>query len=354
MKISALKKGKITTFVPNPANWRDDLDIPSMEVDIVDKGRIVEPLYIEADTMFILKGNRRGIGGNNLYKRTDIDADLREALENVPYFLVSDLTEKERTELTLDHGSQKPLSRVETIKAVWRLAQMMYSEKDIIQLLYHQLAGFTGQPRKAYEASQLPAGPERNKYLSSWLHGTVGNYLLTASQLGPVVREQVMLTELASDRALTDAEKAKVKFKASRKRVNELNTAKEKDRKSTGWNPDTGGVEFNALLVKFEQDDKNPTETPTAPTKKAMTDAADRMQSGFRLAFLKCAGELPEADAAKMVALDGEYYRWDKMSGAIRANLDKIQDERAKALLTFVLFGNPDEVEAAIAPFAAS
>lgn len=356
MKRETIKKVSATELVVNKSvNFRVDYDVPSMMEEIMQQGRILEPIHARKDDKVVLKGNRRIAAAQELLKREDLSPELRKALESVDVFYYTDLTERELTELVLDHGSQKPLSRVETVMAVWRLQRQMYSERDIITLLYQQLARYTGNTKKAYEAQHLPAGQGREEFLQKWLHGTVGNFLMAAGQMGELVREQLILTETKLDRALTEDETKRVKFDVKRDRVNALSSAKKKDKEGKGWSPEAGGETFNALIEKFIDEDKNGKAPASRKiTSEQMEQTADAMHSGMRLAFLQCAGKLPEAEKSKLDTLDTEYHRRDKVLEAITVDVDRVENEGVKALLRAILHGTPAEVTESMKPFLAA
>lgn len=358
MKRSGLKKWNLADLVVRrDVNFRDDYDVPSMKEEIVQAGRILEPLHIAEDGT-VLKGNRRTMSAQELVADPKCPQDLLKALSVIDVFVYSDMTDKEKTELILDHGSQKPLTRVEIVKATWRLQKQMYSERDIIVLLYNQLARYTGNTRKAYEAQALPAGEEREKFLKSWLHGTVGNYIMAAGQMGEFVREQFLLTDLAIDRALTEDEKKQVKFATSRDRINKLASAKKADKEKGGWTVAEGGVTFNKLLEDYIAEDaggKKPRNKGVSA--EDMEKTAESMQSGLGMAFLMCAGKLGDNDKAKVEALDCEIHRRDKIFAEVTANVDRINDTvqftgaQVKTAFQKLIAGSPDDFAKAFGTF---
>lgn len=358
MKRQSLKKVNAANLIvihgTAAINFREDYDVPAMVQDILAAGRILEPIHAREGDMVVLKGNRRTEAAQVLLKDPATPAEIRKALENTEVFFYSDLTEAEQTELVLDQGGQKPLSRVETVKAVWRLQKMMYSEKDIIRLLYQQLALHTGNTRKAYEAQQLPIGKDRDAYLQTWLHGTVGNIIMTVGRMGDKVREQYILTETAKDRALTDDEKTKLLFRLDNARVKMLVSAQKADKEAKGWTPEKGGREFNAAIAKFTKEDKDggKPKTPRAYSSEQMEQAGDAMQApGMRLAFLQCAGKITDSDKNALSALDTEYHRRDKTFAILTANVDRVEGEKVKALIVSILVGTPDNVAEALKEF---
>lgn len=360
VKRSSLKKFDATKLVVDTrVNFRevDGYDVPSMIEEIRLAGKVVEPIHVREEDKVVLRGNRRVKAVQTMLADTNLDAELRGKIEQLECFFYSGLDEKGTTELVLDHGSQKPLSRIEVIKACWRLTRLMYSEADIIVLLYQQLAKFTGNLRKAHEAGQIPAGEAREKFLKTWLHGTVGNYILPASRLGDLVREQFLLTETQKDRNLSDAEKAQVQFAVDRKRIQELVKARKDDEESdTGWTVDAGGVKFNENIARYIKEDKpgsagNSGGGKNRPTVEQVEASAGAMQSGLGNAMRMAIGKLADGEKSKLIELDAEYHRRDKVFAFLTAFEPKVADANVKALLTAILTGSPADVEKAAAPF---
>jgi hypothetical protein len=347
-KVSAL-----TLKCDPTVNVREDYDVESMIEDIRVAGKVLEPLHVKKETNVVLRGNRRLVAVQKMLSDPQLPADLRASISDLDVFYYEGLTDRETTEMVVDHGSQKPLSRVETVHTIWRLQRQMYSEREIITLMYHLLARYTGNARKAYEAQNLPAGEAREKFLQTWLHGTVGNFVMAVGQMGETVKEQFILSERKLDRNLTDDEKKLLKFEVSRGRVTELSKAKKKDKDTPqGWTPQAGGVEFNALIEKYIKEDAS----PKASTKERfsadqMKDTADAMQSkGMQLAFLKCAGALPDGERAKLDILDTEYHRRDKVLAALTVAQDKLANPEVTALVKAILSGTDQEVVKALEP----
>lgn len=360
VKRSALRSvDALKLVVDTRVNFRevDGYDVPSMIEEIKLAGKVVEPIHVREEDNVVLRGNRRVRAVQTMLADTNLNADLRKKIEKLEAFLYTGLDEKSTTELVLDHGSQKPLSRVEVIKACWRLSKLMYSEAEIIILLFQQLAKFTGNLRKAHEAAQLPAGEQREKFLKTWLHGTVGNFILPAARMGDLVREQYLLTETQKDRNLTDAEKARIQFNLDRKRVQDLVKAKKEDEEKDGWSADAGGAAFNEAIQRFIKEDKPSSGSGSGsgnknrPSIEQVTQSADAMQSGMGLAMKMAVGKLSDADKGKIEQLDAEYHRRDKLFALLTAIEPKVVNAEVKALIVAILAGAPADVEKAAAPF---
>lgn len=361
MKKHGIKKvPALDLKVDRSVNFREDYDVVSMIEDIRHAGCVLEPLHVRLEDKVVLKGNRRTSAVHALLADPKLPSDLRAAIEKLDVIYYEGLDERELTEIVLDHGSQKPLSRVETVQACWRLQKQMYSEAEIIILLYHLLARFTGNVQKAHEAGNLPEGPARIEFLKKWLHGTVGNYILAAGTMGEFVREQFILTERAQDRKLTDDEKKLVKFETSRDRINKLASAKKKDKDKggKGWSTTEGGEEFNKLIQEFIALDNGSVAPPQRkPTAADMTKTAESMKSDLAKAYLHCAGSLPDGQRIDIDALDTELYRLDQIKKAVRPVIERIEvgakfsGGEVREILKFFLAGNGPEVETYLARF---
>lgn len=87
-----------------------------------------------------LKGFRR-VGAFTLasqrgLKYSETAPEAGKPMDHILAYVYEDLTERERTELLLDHGQRKGLSKVELQNAFERAFVAGYSEKEIVTLLY--------------------------------------------------------------------------------------------------------------------------------------------------------------------------------------------------------------------------
>ena len=359
MKRSNLKKVKLADLKVNRGlNYRKNYDLPSMIEQITLAGKILEPVHIE-DNLEVLKGNRRIGAAQIIVADPKSPQDLVKALEQVDVFIYSELTDRERTEIMLDHGSQKGLGFEETVEAIWRLQQDGFSGRDIMVLTYQLLAKYTGEPAKAVEVERLEVGPARDEYLNKWLNGTLNNKILNAGRMGPRIKRQFILAEIAKDRALTDAEKKEVEFDVNVKRIGKLRTAINADKEAGTWDMvEMTGPLFEAEVNKFIEEDKKPKTRASSFTKEQMKEMADVMQSeGVKCVFLKCAGQLPEAHKGKIAELDLRLVRQDKVDTLNRANVDRVAVEetftghQVKALIQAFLTGPVAKYEQILSTF---
>jgi hypothetical protein len=329
---------------------KENYDLPSMKMGIVDAGRILKPIIAELvdGRLLVLSGNRRTLAGQELFADGSIAADLKDALSKVDVLVYSNLTEKERLQLILDHGQEKAICRTETILAVWRLAGQLFSEIEIVRQMFHALARYT---RNEQKLKTLPPENEpraREKALGKWFHGTVGNFMLAAMSMGQFVRDQLILTTKAEDGLLGKDEK--ITMKVSRDRIRALSEARELDKSKDGhgWNPDEGGVNFNAKIQQFRDEDSGAVtvEKVSKPTSKQMLTMADTFRS--TIARTLCKRSAGEAITEDLNALDSEVIRFQDVTKAILAGLDNVPTGQVKVelhtLLGLIAVGKPDQV----------
>ena len=237
----------------------DQYDIPQMVESIISGGRILNPISVEKKTdpttkevtYRVLRGNRRTLGGQFIMNDPQAPADVKEQLKKVEVCVYENLSEPERMALVVDHD-QKGLSRTELVLTIWRLAKAMFTEKEIIAMLYFLLAKYTGNEKNL---ATLPAsGPDRVKKLGTWFHGTVGNFIMGVQRMPSFVRDAFILTHKVQD-GIVKAEDAKLPVKVNQTRVSALSKCKTEDSKAGKWDDETGGPTFNETWEKFRKED---------------------------------------------------------------------------------------------------
>lgn len=343
----------------------DNYDLEALRPAIEIKGKIVNPPVVEpqrgtdgAETgkFVILQGNRRvrtaGLilaSNKPVVDGVDLDA-VKKALEKVECLVYSDLTDTERETLIFDHGETKPLNREETVMAVWRLFKQFRTEKEIGQLLYHQLARYTGNEKKL---NSLPVEPAaREKELVAWFRGTLGGYMLAAAQMGEYVRDQFILTARSEDGKLEPG--VKVEMRCSRARITGLSQAKTADTKAGGWTQENGGEAFNALIQKFKDEDAGIAEAGPKDKRPSVKELNERMNlfksAPIRAAFGVAAGDKTAGN--NLLTLDDMLHRQTLVGEVIVKALPSVKDEMMKAFLSALISDGPAaDVEAALAPF---
>lgn len=344
----------------------NNYDLPHMKEQIVSMGRIIKPLAVremEVDLngkkekqLLVLQGNRRGRAGLELWNDPSISVELKEALSKVDIIVYTDLTPSEEISLIIDHGSEKPISRTETVVAIWRLDKQFKSEAEIISTMYFALAKYSGNEKKLRDVPTEPRAKE--KFLKSWLHGTVGNYVLASAKMGDFIREQFILTHRSEDKLLNEGEK--VELRCSRDRITQLSQAitadKDVNKDGKGWNVDTGGEKFNALVQKFKDEDAGLAEAEakvSRPSVKLLKEKADVYKSpAIRTALLVAAGELAAEGGKQLLDLDDRLTLLQMKLEVLQKNEGSVKDEGVKKLVHAILNGGPAaSVEEAMKPF---
>ncbi len=348
-------------------NIRDEnnYDVLTICGQIEDSGRINTPLVVKAhpteEGKFVpLQGNRRTLGGQMAYAKPEASESLKAALSKVDIVVYSEMTASEELGIIIDQGSMKPINRSELVKTVWRMDRQFMSEQTIINQLFFNLANYTGKMKKLVEIPTEKSA--REKFLKTWFHGTVGNYLLAGAKMGEYIRSQMLQTARAEDGTLVLEHKDEngivvpaesVEMRCSRQRITELSAAKTADEKATGWNPDNGGETFNALIEKFKGEDSGVVEVEkkTRPTVKELTDKADVFKSPILRAALKTAAG--DADAGKgLFEMDERIYRLGLVTNVLFEQLKNISNVEVYKLVEAIVGNGPAaDVDAALKPF---
>lgn len=333
MKVTDLKVD-FNTNVRLPNNY----DIGTMKDQIVQAGRIQKPIVINGDTGVVLQGNRRTLAGQELYNDSACPSDLKEALAKVQVIVYSGLTPQEEVTLIMDHGGERPICRTEVVLSVWRLDMQFYGEAEICVWMLNALASYTGNLKKL---NQLPTEPSaRTKAIKTWLHGTVGNYILAASKMGNFVKEQFILHHKSEDKLLQEGEK--VTMWCSRDRISALNTAKGEDVRDGNWDSEKGGPKFNALIEQYVKEDAGTTEKnrgPRAMSQKDLNEKADQFKSPMLKSAFKVAAGDPDA-GRQLVDLDNAMYRLQLVTEALAKEFETIKDPHMKNFVTVLLNAN--------------
>lgn len=366
MKKATKKSVSINNLVSKlDVNLREEnnYDIPQMKEQIVTVGRILKPLSVEEmpdkkGYYLILQGNRRTLAAQELHSDPACPSDLKEALDKIDVMVYEDLTPIEREMMIADHGGEKPLSRSEIVKTVWRLDKMFMDESMIASILYFELADFTGNRAKLQDVPTEPKA--RAKYVKQWFHGTLGNFMLAASRMGEFVREQFMLTHRSQDKLLKEGES--VTMKCDRVRINALSTAITADRTGKGWTDLTilpsgdkygGGEKFNEMIDKFIAEDKNGKED--GPKRLTVKDLKDRVglykSVAIKTALTLAAGEEVGENGKKLLELDNDHWALQLKCEVLHKHLNTIKDPQVYALVESLLKGPAGGVEVALKPY---
>lgn len=287
--------------------------------------------------------------------RENLEAKKDEILENlgkIECLVHSDLTHMERERLVLDHGQVLGLGRSEFVEVVWRMAKNGMSEAEIIRDLYFSAADYTGNKKKRAEVEAITDVKLKEKAKQTWLHGTIGNQIMKAQVLGPIVRQQFMLTKLKEDQLLKEGEKVEIEMKGTR--IVALSAAQQEDLKGAGWDPDKGGIKFNALLEQYRKEDSGEIQAEAPrPTATAMRDNAARFNTpAIRKAFLYAAGEKGK-DVEGLAEDDERMYRDMKVLAVVGKEWENLPKD-LQDFTRHLLGDNPPDFEKYVAGLKAA
>jgi hypothetical protein len=300
------RKDLVADYTIN-AREQDNYALEALIPQIIEKRKVITPLIVEPHPtlegkFLILQGNRRFRASDIIIGMNDVSDEIKENLSRFECSIYEGLTEDERMRFIYDHGETHPLNRTETLKAVWRWYAEMKTEKQIAIGLYGILATYTGNQKKANNVPKDPAA--REKYLSDWFRGTLGQYMLSAYGMSDRVRNAMLLSHKKDDGKLGDTP---LPWYASRERILALAKAKNAD---PNWTHEKGGEKFNELIEQFENEDagKAEKEKVKRPTAQALLTQADASKSPLTKAALRVAAGQTEHGRA-MIDLDSRAAR---------------------------------------------
>lgn len=254
----------------------DTYDIPSMKVDVVNGGGINTPILVSVradNTKIVLQGNRRTRAGQELEADPTTPADLLKALrERTPMILMHGLTPTQEIELVNDQ-TQKPFMRSEVVRQIFALRKMKWSFPQIAAAMWETLGKLTGNAKKVAEVRAITDPALKRDKIKTWLKGTLDDYYISACDLGPIVQQYVLMSEMLIDGVLpADAPKPYVLMtKNSQKRVALLNKAKAADGPKWSGVMLIEGSEFKKCIDELHAIDYGTkTETPKTTTAKML------------------------------------------------------------------------------------
>lgn len=339
------RRDLVADYAINARN-QDNYALEALIPQIIEKGRVITPLIVEPHPtqegkFLILQGNRRFRASEIICGMNDVSDAVKENLSRFECSIYEGLTEDERTRFIYDHGETHPLNREETLRAVWRWYAEMKTEKQIAIGLYGILATYTGNQKKANNVPKEPAA--REKYLSDWFRGTLGQYMLSAYGMGENVRNAMLLSHKKDDGKLGDTP---LPWYASRERILLLAKAKNADK---DWTAENGGEKFNELLQQFADEDagKADKDKVKRPTAQALLTQADASKSPLTKACLRVAAGQSEHGRA-MVDLDSRAARTSDALGILTAHAARFPYGPVRDLANALLGTGPiADVEAA-------
>lgn len=266
---------------------RDTYDIDGMKQQIVDAGRILEPITVSvrADgTKVPLRGNRRTYAGTELANDPAVPAALlKELTEHTPMILLHGLTPEQEAEMVNDQ-TQKRFLRSEVIRYIFGLRKQRWSFERIALLMWETLGQFSGQAKKVAEIRDLTDPATKREKIRTWLRGTLDMYILQGFDMGPFVQKCMLLSEMQID-GLVPEDKEKPYFKTTvnpQKRMAALKKAKEADGSKWSGVILVEGSEFKKVIDGFRAEDYGTVTTPKVKTPKMLDRAAlTQMKESF-------------------------------------------------------------------------
>ena len=333
-------------------------NIPLIREQLIAKGKITDPLTVEymGNGRFLVeKGNRRFRGCLDIVNDPNLTDAQKAPFRFLPCFVLSGLTEVERTAVVFDHGGVVSLTREETVLNVWRLAAQLKTAKEIANIMFTQLAQL-GDSKKL---NHIPADKdEREKYLAKWFRGTLDQWILYGCAMGAYIREQFLLTVRRMDGNIPE------KFdgwtlNCTRPRISALYAAKTFDSgsKGTGWTVKDGGETFNALILQYQNEDAGKADKNDEPKRlkdSVVRERADHMKSDAMRSALRAT--LGDASAGVgLPNVDEWIARLEVVRDTVAKVYSRISDPRIAELLSAVILADGSvpagSVDVALAPF---
>lgn len=329
----------------------DTYDIPSMKHGIVERGGIVEPIHVSVrpdNTKIVLRGNRRTRAGQELEADPTTPGELLKALrERTPMVLLHGLTPAQEIEMVNDQ-TQKPFLRSEVVRQIFNLRMQKWSFEQIAGAMWETLGRFTGNAKKIAEVRSITDPSVKREKIRSWLRGSLDCYLIWGCDLGPIIREYILLSEMQVDGVLpAEARKPYVIMtKDSQKRVAALKAAKQADGSKWSGQMLIEGSEFKKVIDEFHAADYGTTgKDKTSPGKKMMDrKSIEGMKEAFqsrtaRAVIERILGEtVPDLDTADNYAAMVEVKKT-----AMEQYLPRLRPDMA-AIVRLILV-NPDPTD---------
>lgn len=360
-----------------PTSADSSYNLPALITQIIDAMRILTVIGVEKlpdGTYRVIDGFRRMAAALRILamqkpeeipqeKWDTIQANLRE----MDFMVYEGLSDDERNQILFNHGTQSALTRVETVKQVWRSSAAGNTTQQIYNRLFTVLLALSGkreQEKLKTELSSLSTERERQARITKFFKGKIQDYFLDAYYLGEYVQKCVIETE--AGRMKPKGEKTIVDgvelFKSSQPRIVELSAAKRRDvskdgkdgksnpiadwdatKDGLGWNPKEGGIRFNAKIAEFLKADAGST-TPRE-TPMDMKDMENRKVSALssvaKLAFTLAKGE-PLPDGADLLASDANAGALEEIQRITLANLVTLEKADKRLYNVFAAIAVPD------------
>lgn len=357
-------------------NGRDDphsvdssYNIPALKAQVMDAKRIITAPGIEKmrdGTYRVLDGFRRMTVANMLFIDPETPNDVRDNLREMDFRVYEDLSDDERNQILFNHGTQSPLTRVETIKQIWRSYAAGMSYNLIYQRLFSVLLSLSSkkeQEKLKGDLESLTTDKEKNARLTKFFKGKIGDYFLDGYLLGERVQKSIIETE-AGRMPKGGKEMDGVQlFKTSQPRIVALSAAKRRDtskdgkdgkgnqiekwdaeKDGKGWNPKDGGIRFNERIEAFIVEDKGGGngDAEKVLTKDELTQRRDNaLSKATKLAFTLAKGE-PLPEGSDLLAIDANANALEDIQAVILTNLETLRQHHSELYPVFAALAVPD------------
>jgi len=300
-----------------------------------------------------LAGNRRLNAAQELVADGTTSKELVETLQKLPCNVYKSLDEEQRRELINDQRSQR-YARAEIVLTCWRYQAAGMSYADIAMFVAPQMVTYTGQGQKMIpKIEACKTLEERKKVITTWLKGTLDTIILSCGKMGPRVRRALLLSDMLIDGIAPEVGKDSEgnpiyetsEFKPSQSRCLELARAKKADEQSPGgWDPEKGGVDFNAAIAKFIREDKGVDECGNPLPTQSQRQSVEALQNQKTLTQSKAAKAALEIASGKHVLhfadLDSEARRLEQLVDVALKYKDGITDPKVKEFTKILLTGD--------------
>jgi hypothetical protein len=329
-------------------------ELGSMIDAIIQKKGICTALVLNY-ALSVLQGFRRALAGQEIQRNPDKyfggNTELRDEvlanLRSVPVLVYSkDLSEEEELDLINDHGDRKGIGAVEFILAVWHMLKQGRKEAQISLQLLYAAAEYTGNVQKIKELPEVGSLARAEK-IRSWLHGTIGNYIIAAYYMGDRVKDAMLRTAAIQDGlSKADDKDSAPLFYAKRTRINQLNSAITQDKGKGLWDDVVKtGPAFEAKLAEFIKEDAGEGPVKVADTRKSVEDVKGMINSVYLSKAFKTALKVTFEEVNEAPRVDEETARMETVFSLLETHLDEIANPLVKDVIVRVLHATPSDLE---------